>query len=169
MDPHCHTPGTTKAATALLDHREGLRRSLKSLHVKGRLQIFHESFGKLLNGQEQGEASAASQLASTGNSTTDLRAAVMEMRSIVEDESLTNSAAAQQKENKIHESGGAHSDAALLTLQKRNAELESVCELALKDLSRLSSAVVAELDDAKCELATKQDQLSALCQSSSSY
>ena len=50
----------------------------------------------------------------------------------------------------------------LTQLQKRNKELEDVCQLALKDITRLSTVVLGELDTTKRALAEKGAKMSEL-------
>jgi len=158
-----HAPGTTAAATALLSSREQLQYQLKSLRVKGRLQAFHDSFGKLIKGEDERTACATCQAASGGTSAPDLRAAVVDMRAIVEkDFAVEQAASSASEEDATNVNARAQEDVQLSALQKRNAELESVCELALKDIGRLSTTVVGELESTKSELAMTQEKLSAL-------
>lgn len=158
--PQPHAAGTAAAATALLSSREQLQRQIKSSRVKRRLQTFHDSFGKLIEGQDEQATLPTCQASSTP---ADLRAAVVEMRAIVDkDFAIQEATSGASEEHATNVNAGTREDLQLTALQKRNAELESVCELALKDIGRLSTTVVDELESTKLELAMKQEKLSAL-------
>lgn len=63
---------------------------------------------------------------------------------------------------KVQSTENAEESDPLTQLQERNKELEDVCQLALKDITRLSTVVLEELDTTKRALAEKSAKMSEL-------